>query len=124
MYMYAASTMRDLLEDCLPVLVAPLVVAHPYELRFGEAVRLYIRALLLLMVGRISCLIIWITWRTTRRWSHGLSDWGSAGRAAGGRVRAARYRRNDLGLVAELVSDEVGEAPTRTPTGLEHRSGS
>ena len=41
MYMYAASTTLDLFEECLPVLVAPLVVAHPHELRFTEAVQLY-----------------------------------------------------------------------------------
>jgi hypothetical protein len=39
-YMYAASTTLDLLEECLPVLGAPLVVAHPHELRFREDVQL------------------------------------------------------------------------------------
>jgi hypothetical protein len=40
LFTYAASTTLDLLEECFPVLVATLVVAHPDELRFREAVQL------------------------------------------------------------------------------------
>ena len=56
--MYAASTRLDLLEEGLPVLIASLVVAYPHDLRFGEAIQLYMHALLLFMVGNMSCPVI------------------------------------------------------------------
>jgi hypothetical protein len=56
--LYAASTRLDVLEEGLPVLVASLVVAYPHDLRFGEAIQLYMHALRLFMVGNMSCPVI------------------------------------------------------------------
>jgi hypothetical protein len=56
--LYAASTRLDVLEEGLPVLIASLVVAYPHDLRFGEAIQLYMHALLLFMVGSMSCSVI------------------------------------------------------------------